>query len=781
MNKYVSSLQPIRVITTLLLCLTCFIAETFANDLSVIVLQKGTGDPIEGATVVLKANKAYTTTNQDGLASFELLRPVSNEKLDNLKVLNQGYHTLEEIIEPNLKTITFYLSPNLVALEGLEVVENRTVEKVSKVILSAKELRGAAGTQGDPIKALQSLPGVVASNGSSSGQVYMRGSDSRENIYWANNLPVSYLYHWGGLNSVLNPTLVSDFNVFLGGFPVEYGDFLGGAVDIKLRAPKKDRLHTSLHLGTYESSFLIEGPITENNSFYLAARRSYIDLLFSPSSLSKLAGGDGKNQLVLIPQFYDMQALYRHETDKGYVDFQYFNAGDKVELLLNDAAIRDPDLVGAFKIDLKSETYGLNWEQQWNSSLSQHVTAGVVNSSQYLQVGTDPYGSPYFTNIVSHNYFIRPSLDWQHHENATTTFGIDLGKIDLPIELYISAPPDNNTPPTPGGFTSQPKYKVKRNVTATNYAPYIKQQHQWNDKLKTSVGLRYTSTWADQSKNIPIYKEQAFSPRLNVEYQLNDDTLLLASWGDYFQRPRGFQQLAEFGNPTLRFTRAEHRILGVDRKLSDIWDLKVEVYHKPMRDLIVSIQNSGPPDNYLNQGKGSAYGLDIFLKRKYENRKLGWFSYSYARSKRTNQNTGITSIFSGDQPHTFTAVWGQPFTDNEGNDSPWDWGIKLQAHSGLPYTPVVGRVQETGTGRWLPVYGGYNSSRLPMYAKLDVRFSKDVLYDTWKIKYVFDIQNVTFRQNISDFDYADDFSNYANPDVVSSDIFLPFFGIEAEF
>ncbi|MDX8382280.1 MAG: TonB-dependent receptor [Ghiorsea sp.] len=760
--------------------MSLFASPSLAAEFQLTVLQKGSGDPVEGATVLLK-NNGYTTTDEQGVALFSSVKPQSADVLDELKILNQGYDTLEQSIQGNPSKLDIYLSPNLAELEGLEVVEDRTVEKVSKVVLSAQELRGAAGTQGDPIKALQSLPGVVSSNGSSAGQVYMRGSDSQENIYWANNLPISYLYHWGGLNSVINPALVSDFNVFLGGFPVEYGDFLGGAVDIKLRAPKKDRMHTSLHLGTYESSILVEGPITENDSFYFAARRSYIDLLFSPDSLSKFAGGDGKNQLLLVPQFYDMQALYRHETDTGYVDVQYFNAADKVELLLNDAGVRDPELAGALKVDTSSETIGLNWEQQINDTLSQHLTAGVVNSSQYFQVGSDPYGEPYYTDIVAHNYFLRPSLDWQSSDQATTTFGLDLGKIDLPISLYIAAPPDSNAAPNAGGFTSLPKYRVNRNVSATSYSPYIKQQYQWNDKLKTSLGLRYTSSWADQGSNATIYNEHAFSPRFSAEYALNKDTTLLTSWGDYFQRPRGFQQLADFGNPTLRFTRAQHRIIGVDRKLDDIWSLKVEAYHKPMRDLVVGIQNASPPDNYLNQGKGVAYGMDIFLKRKYENRRLGWLSYSYARSKRTNQTTGLTSPFAGDQPHTLTAVWGQPFTDDNGNDSPWDWGIKFQAHSGLPYTPIVGRVQETGTGRWLPVYGGYNSSRLPVYAKLDVRFSKEVLYDTWKIKYVFDIQNVTFRQNVSQYTYEPDYSDFASPKAVSSDFFLPFFGIEAEF
>ncbi len=743
----------------------------FAEELQITILQKGTGDPVDGATVVLKHNGFFEQSDRQGKVHFPSLSPQSDATLDTVKVLSQGYQTLEQFIPAGKTELTFYITPNLAEMEGLEVVEKRKQEKVSKVVLSKKELVSAPGTQGDPIKILQSLPGVVSAAGSGAGQVYMRGSESQETLYWVDQLPVGYLYHWGGLNSVINPALVSDFNVFL-----------GGAVDVKLRAPKEDRIHTNLHLGTYESSFLLEGPIGDSgkDSFYLAARRSYIDLIFSPSDLTSMAGGDTKNTIVQVPTFYDAQALYRHETDTGTIDLQYFSAGDQLEVALNDAAIRDPELAGELKVDTASQTLGLNWKEQWSSDISSHLSTGYNRTSQYFQLGSDPYGNPYFTDIVGNNYFFHPSMEWQVSSKGVTTFGLDSGYVDIPLELYISAPPSNSAP-NPGGFTSQPKYKVKRDLIAGHHAPYVKYRHQWNERLKTAIGLRYTYGWGDQGANAPLFDLQGFSPRLSGEYQLSDSTTLLASWGDYYQMPQGYQLLADFGNPRLGFTRAEHRIIGIEHQLNPLWSIKMEAYHKPMRDLVVSIDGASPPDNYLNQGKGLAYGFDLFLKRKYENRTMGWLSYSYAHSERTDLNTGVTSTFAGDQPHTLTAVWGQPFGDGQGGESAWDWGIKLQAHSGKPYTPVVGRIQEAGTGRWLPVYGPYNSQRLPAYAKLDVRFSKEVLYDTWKMKYVFDIQNVTFRQNVSGYKYADDYSDYNNPTVVSNDLFLPFFGIEAEF
>ncbi len=757
------------------LSLLLFASPSLATELQITVLQKGSGDPVEGATVVLK-NNGYTTTDNQGIALFDAVTPSSKAVLDELKILNQGYQTLEQSITGNPTTLTLYLRPNLAELEGLEVVEERVQEKASKIVLSANELRNAAGSQGDPIKVLQSLPGVVAAGSSNEGQAYMRGSDTQDNEFWVDDLPLGYLFHWGGTQSVINPALVSDFNVFLGGFPIEYGDKLGGVIDVKLRTPKTDRIHSNIRLGTYESSFLVEGPITENDSFYIAARRSYLDLLYSPEALTKLVAGDTKDTVLQVPKFYDMQALYRHETNNGSIDVEYFKARDQLAFTLNDAKVTDPELAGDLKFDLQSETFGINWKEQWNENISHHIRTGFLKTSSYFQIGADPYGNPFFTDITNSNSFFLPSVTWKKDDTAVTLGG-EYWNVKTPVELYIAVP-SSDPSPTPGGFTSQPKQKIKSILTASVYTPYIKHTKQWGDKWKTSVGLRYTYINLDHGVGKATSDLRGASPRMSVEFQENEDRLWLLSWGDYFQLPQGYQILDGFGNPQINYIRAEHRILGVEQKINNTWSVKAEIYHKPMRDLVVDTGVLTSPNNYANKGKGVSYGFDLFVKRKAEGRQLGWLSYSWMKSKRTNLLTGKTARFAGDQPHTFTAVWGQPFT---GSWSDWDWGFKFQAHSGLPYTKVIGRVQEAGTGRWLPIYEEYNSSRLPFYAKLDVRMSKEVLYDTWKMKYVFDIQNVTFRQNVSSYDYEDDFSNYNNPTVVSNDIFLPYFGIEAEF
>ena len=253
-----------------------------AADFSVTIKEKGTGVAVEGATVVLVDSEDYDTSSLKGLVKFS---DVDISK--TIKVIATGYETEEFPIEQDNKQFVLYVSPVSFEGDGLEVVADRLDEKISKVRLSKAELIDAAGSGGDPLRAISALPGVVSS-GEETAEVYMRGSDSRDNEFLVNGVPVGYLYHFGGLWSTINPSLIEDMNVFLGGFPVEYGDALGGVIDTKLRAPRNDRMHYKFDLSTISGAFLVEGPVPgtgvageDSDSFYISGRRSYFDLLLS--------------------------------------------------------------------------------------------------------------------------------------------------------------------------------------------------------------------------------------------------------------------------------------------------------------------------------------------------------------------------------------------------------------------------------------------------------------------------------------------------------------------
>lgn len=750
------------------------LSSTWAADFAVIVKEKGNGTPILGASVVLGGTSAHATSDDSGRVTFRNIDYPSS-----LRVLAAGFETLNQPLKPGQDVYTVYLEPLTVTTEGVEVVAERLTDKSGKLSLSRSDLANAPGSQGDPLKAIGALPGMVSA-GDGSGVVYMRGSGADDNIVWMNRAPVGYLYHFDGLQSTVPAALVEDINVFSAGFPVEYGDALGGAIDVRLRGPRRDRRHYQFDISTYAAGFLVEGPLAgtqADDGFYIAARRSYVDLLFSPADFSKLTSndeGDNPDRFVQVPRFSDVQALYHRELSQGTVDTYLFTASDSLALELNDSAKSDPQTQGETKSTLRFLTVGSTWQQRWGDDLDHVVNLAYSANEENTHLGRDPQGEPFFSRAEIRQVHLQPEIHWRASAHDDWHLGAAADYFDAPVSLYIARTPSEDD--VNYDFTGQPKYRLEKTLYARSTAPYAKYRRQWTDRLATVLGLRYSDIRVTGG-----FAENDYSPRASLEYAVTSRTLLTAAWGRYIQLPQAAEIIENFGNPRLGFERAEHRVIGIRHRYDDLYSVQVEAYHKPMRELVVAIDERTPPDNYANEGEGDASGLDIYLKREARNGKLGWLSLSYAKSRRTNRLTGVSRDFTGDQPVTLNAVWGQPFG---GNWKRWSWSTRWQIHSGAPYTAVTGRHKEdpdNPTSRWIAEYGEHNAERTPVYFKVDLRFDREFLFNEWKAKLYLDLQNVTFRNNVTGYDYGSEYQNIGNPKKVTGMPFFPFFGIAAEY
>ncbi len=739
-------------------------------DVTIYVKEKGSGVPIEGAMVVLNDGDFYEETDQRGQVRFSGIDAPSR-----IKILAAGFETWQKKLSKDWQQTTYYLTPFVVENIGLEVTADRLVEKASKLTLSTNELIRSAGSGGDPLKTITALPGVIATS-EGSADVYMRGSNGRDNITWVNNVPVGYLYHFGGFQSTINPALIEDINVFLGGFPVHYGDALGGVVDAKLRAPKNDRMHYKFDISTITSSFLIEGPVGEpgGDSFFVAGRRSYLDLIFSPNDATKAFSEDDEedpDRILLVPRFYDFQALYRHQFDGGYLDSYLFSAGDAMKMELRSSAKSDPQIAGEAREKKEYQTMGLTWRQRWTEALDSIATLAYMREKSADRLGRDEQGRAFFSRVEEQTLFLQEELRWRPKTGLQFSFGFDTGYANIPVDVYRPRSYREDDPDF--DFTNQKKYRIKKTLKASEMSPYIKYRQQWTERLTTQLGIRHTNI-----KLTGGFHTHELSPRATLEYKLTPKTLLTANWGRYIQMPEGEEVVASFGNPSLLMSEAEHRILGIEHQVNDHYSVKAEVYHKPMKNLVIALDENDPPNNFVNRGTGKAHGFDLFIKRKPSNGKIGWLSLSWAKSRRTNEISGITRDFSGDQPLTATVVWGQPVG---GRWHRWDWSIKVQAHTGKPYTAVIGRSWDTTNNRWLAEYGGHNAKRLPNYYKVDFRVGREVLFNESKLKFYLDIQNVTFAKNIVEYDYGNEYEKINNPTEVTGMPFFPFFGVEMEY
>ena len=178
----------------------------------------------------------------------------------------------------------------------------RTPEQaVSVQRLSFEEIRRSPGGFEDVVRAVAVFPGV-AQVSAGRNDLIVRGGAPSENIYVVDNLEIPNINHFGtqgsggGPLSYINLDFVRETSFSTGGFGARYGDRLSSVLTIDLREGRTDRLGGKATISATQFGLNLEGPIGENGTFLVSARRSYLDLIFRASGFS------------FVPEYWDFFA-----------------------------------------------------------------------------------------------------------------------------------------------------------------------------------------------------------------------------------------------------------------------------------------------------------------------------------------------------------------------------------------------------------------------------------------------------------------------------------------
>ncbi len=703
--------------------------------ISGVVWEKGTRRPLENVQVALKGKKIiFTTTDVKGRFVFTVVK----ENFFTLNAFSLGYlksrdFTVMPADNKPIKLKRIYLE-SAAMLSDVLVYADRNPDKVAKISVTGKELEAVAGTGGDPLRGLQTLPGITVTNDGSASPA-IRGSSPGDNQYYADFIPVDYLFHFGGAVSVFNADLIEDLNLYASAYGAEYGDVLGGVIDVKLRDPRNDRLGVKINTNLFLSDILIEGPTAKNQSFYLAARRSYYDLILPKTGQL----GDGGTEYTRFPAFSDYQGKYLwRPNSRSKISLQLNGAKDEFKFFIPDTAEdaeKDPDFAGTNSMTTRYDSQAIVWSQRLSTENNNKLAIGHSYSTFDQKAGA--VGT---SEAIFNSYYLRDALSIEATDNHRLLLGVDYTRTAVKLNLDFKDPKCTEFDPS-CDFTSAQRVSNEDTVNVDFYNIYAKDRWRVTEAVTGILGVR---------GSYDTYLEEVFTePRLGLEWKFWENMMATAGWGKYHQFPDGVQVLDQFGNPDLSNLSAEHYVLGLGQEKKADWQWKVEGFYKNLDKLVIA----DPVVNYNNGGEGRAYGVDFFLKKDLTERFNGWASFTWSRSERENQETGEIFPASVDQPYNLKLVGNYKIT------SQWTFGAKWLYHSGSPYTPVVGStLRPLTTDQYLPIYGDLNSSRLPAYHKLDLRLDRDFIYNTWKLNTYLEIINVYNQKNVADYSYNNDYS-----------------------
>ncbi len=723
------------------------------------LFERGTRRPLADVNVFVLPAKLRATTHADGHFIFEKV-PAGEFTF----VINAtDYLKLEkkDVADPNAnKTRTLYLQR--ATYQGLEATVVGKVEKRddARKSLKTEEFLTMPGSGGDPVKAVQNLPGVARVQGGSS-QVVIQGSAPQDTEYMFDDHQVPLVFHFGGLTSVITPEAVEQVDYLSAGYGPEYGNAMGGIVGLRTRSPARDRRKGFLFADTVKAGALIEGPIDEKSSYLVTGRYSYLGFV-----LKSVLKDNPSFDLTVAPAFADLAVVYeRRPSAKDDVRVVLIGSNDELKFLFKEPVRAEPALRGNFSMQTQFYRLIPQWTRRFEGGSIGRFSAGLGQDLVRVDVGENFFDLG--TIVVTHREEIETKLgsEW----TSTTGMNGDITRNKVSLRL----PRTNGTGGVSSPISGSEIVEVAIARDDFNLGGY------WRGTYKPA-GTAYTWMPGARLDYIGPTKELKPVPRLGARYTLDEFTFLRAAIGQYYQAPEPQENAPDYGNPDLKAPHAWHFVVGGEKDLragsSRGFTAQSNVFYKTFHNLVITSSRAVVRDGaatferYSNEGTGRAYGAELLIR--YEGKPwTGWLAYTISRSFRTEPTQG-EHVFRYDQTHNVNLMASYDFAND------WKLSSRLRYVTGNPVTPVTGGTLDADNDVYVPTRGPIYAERLEPFVQLDLRLDKKWVYDTWLLWGYVDIQNVTNRENPETIRYSYD---YSQKKTVSGLPTIPTIGVRGEF
>jgi hypothetical protein len=275
----------------------------------------GERTPVAGAKVFASARRgpAWTREAVSGEDGRFVLTDLPAEDFI-LTVVAAEHQRLEQPVTAPFwrrrKPPVIYLQPAGSGSYRTIVQQERTVRPSPySARLAPDEIQGLPGSQGDPLRALQNLPGVARAPGGL-GLLVLRGATPNQSQVFFGEHPLPRAFHVPGLASVIQTGVLQDLQYIPGSFSSHYGNAVGGVVTMTPRVGRRDGLHGHAKLDITSVGGLVEGPLGKG-SFLMAAQRGYLDLVL------KALPSDVRGDQFIRPCYHDYQLIFDHPVGNG--------------------------------------------------------------------------------------------------------------------------------------------------------------------------------------------------------------------------------------------------------------------------------------------------------------------------------------------------------------------------------------------------------------------------------------------------------------------------------
>jgi len=622
-----------KTIVTFLVLIVSTLGFSQATISGKVVDEKGL--PLEGANIFIEGTYDGTASDTNGNFSFT----TTATGIQVLKITFLTYESFSETIEGNtFKNRTIKMKESMNSLDAV-VINAGTLEAGDKArvsVLKPLDIVTTAGSSGDIIAALQTLPGTQTVG--ESGRLYVRGGESDETQTFVDGLRVAQPYG-ASANNVptrgrFSPFLFSGISFSTGGYSAEYGEALSSVLLLNTQdEPVQEQTDISLMtvgLGLSNTQKWKKSSLTLNTA--------YVDL--APYQLA-------------VPQAVDWNRPYQSLSGEAVYRYQFENGLLKV--------------YGAFdaaRFDLNQEDINTDQKNRVN----------LQNNNFYLNTS--------YKGVLANNWDFLAGLSYGYGQNkiALNLDDVENGEHASHMKLKLSNKISDRIKLSFGADYFMTKfdedYMINLGSTfSSGYdadiaAAYSEIDIFFSKKLAAKVGFR--------ASNNDLLQESNLSPRASLAYKTGKFSQFSFAYGDFVQAPR-----ADYLKYTdkLETENTSHYILNYQYNRQGT-TFRAEAYYKKYNNLVKFDTETAQFNSiYDNSGSGYAKGLDLFWRDNKNIKNLEyWVSYSFINTERDYKNFSAQVTPSFVAKHTASLV-----TKYWINDLRSQVGLTHSFTSGRPY------------------------------------------------------------------------------------------------
>ena len=700
-----------------------------------VVVDSRTGTPLADVAVSVSPDGGSARTGADGRFTIAGLAPGGKELLVSAVgytlarrtiALGSGTH---EVVVPLTEGVGTYVEELTVTAGPFEAREKLVAAQHQLGSGDLQSLRGML--LDDPLRALQTLPGVSAAD-DLHGTFAVRGSGPRHLGFTLDGVPAPFLLHTvqeaesTGSVGMVNSDVLDSVSLVAGGQPQRFGNRLGGRVDFLTREGSRDRTRGSAALSGTSASAVLEGPLAGGaGSWLFSARKSYFDLLLErlfPDEEFVFAFEDAHARVV-----YDLSARQQLQAT-ALVGRSRFD--DAADLGVGETATADNRAWLA--------TVGWRLLPGAGSALVQRAYASGIRYGNHNRDGA------LLDRGTLSEVGYRADASRSFHGRALVETGFDLRRLGE-TRLHHR-----------GALGDVLERSEELEDAASAAGGYGLVRWSVGSRLEIAPGAR-VDHWA-LTGSTPV------SPWLHAQWEAPGALRVSGGTGLYHQFP-DFRQVSGLrGHADLRPERAWHADLGVERAMGRFLRWRVTAFNREERGIVRLPESElrmvdgvlrppSPSARYANALDGGVRGLELLLQRKDPNGLSGWIAYAFARTRYRDGHTGEEFRGDYDQPHALNVY------AHYRRSARTSFSVRWRLASNFPIpgyweerTPRPGGPIPLGAPREGGEFGHFvgdrrNDLRLPAYSRLDLRADRTASLGRARLTLFAEVANLLNRTN----------------------------------